>query len=80
MGPMESYQPRRGRLTAEQTATLLGISRENLRLLVHRGRLHRAGGSPRRPEFDVAEVTALNAARRSASGTPALVQVRDNSA
>ena len=68
MGLMESYQPRRGRLTAEQTATLLGISRANLRLLVHRGQLHRVGGSPRRPEFDVEEVTALHAARTERSG------------
>jgi hypothetical protein len=72
MGHMETYQPRRGRLTAEQTASLLGISRENLRLLVHRGKLHRAGGSPRRPEFDVKEVTALHATRLQRSGQPIL--------
>ena len=72
MGPMESYQPRRGRLTAEQTATLLGVSRENLRLLVHRGKLHRVGGSPRRPEFDVQEVTALHADRLKRSDQPVL--------
>lgn len=72
MGPMETYQPRRGRLTAEQTASLLGVSRENLRLLVHRGKLHRAGGSPRRPQFDVEEVTALHADRMQRSGQPIL--------
>ncbi|MFF7259485.1 hypothetical protein ACFZCL_04215 [Streptomyces sp. NPDC008159] len=67
---MESYQPRQGRLTAEQTATALGISRENLRLMVHRGKLRRAGGSPRRPEFDVQDVLALHAARMERSGQP----------
>ena len=74
MGPMESYQPRQGRLTAEQTATLLGITRENLRLLVHRGQLHRVGGSPRRPQFDVTEVTALHAARAQRAGVTAPMQ------
>lgn len=68
MGPMEFYQPRQGRLTAEQTATLLDVSRENLRLLVHRGHLHRVGGTRYRPQFDVAEVTALHAARLERSG------------
>ncbi|MBD9703389.1 hypothetical protein IHE56_15125 [Streptomyces sp. ID01-12c] len=77
---MKSYQPRRGRLTADQTATLLGITRTNLRLLVHRGKLHRVGGSPRRPEFDVAEVAALQAAREERSGGPTFTQVRGNSA
>lgn len=74
MGLMESYQPRQGRLTAEQTAMLLGITRENLRLLVHRGQLHRVGGSPRRPQFDVAEVTDLHATRMQRTNSPALTQ------
>ncbi|WP_059081614.1 helix-turn-helix domain-containing protein [Streptomyces scabiei] len=67
---MESYQPPQGRLTAEQTATLLGITRGNLRLLVRRGHLHHAGGTRYRPQFDVAEVTALHAARTQRSGQP----------
>lgn len=74
MGLMESYQPRQGRLTAEQTAMLLGITRENLRLLVYRGQLHRVGGTPRRPQFDVTEVTDLHATRMQRSGATALMQ------
>ncbi|MDX3294624.1 hypothetical protein PV569_13000 [Streptomyces scabiei] len=67
---MESYQPPQGRLTAEQTAMLLGVTRGNLRLLVRRGHLHHAGGTRYRPQFDVAEVTALHAARMEPSGQP----------
>jgi hypothetical protein len=72
MGLMESYQPPQGRLTADQTATLLGITRENLRVLVHRGQLQRVGGSPRRPQFDVKQVTALHATRLERSGQPVI--------
>ena len=78
MGLMESYQPRQGRLTAEQTAILLGITRENLRLLVHRRQLHRVGGSPRRPQFDVEEVTALHAARMQRTNATAPAQPSRN--
>ncbi|MFH9977929.1 hypothetical protein ACH4ND_01450 [Streptomyces sp. NPDC017179] len=60
---MESQIIRPGYLTAHQTARLLGIGLGGVRLLVHRGQLHRAGGSPRQPWYAVDEVTALAAKR-----------------
>ncbi|MGW0821817.1 hypothetical protein [Streptomyces sp. NPDC002845] len=65
---MELNHPPRGRLTAAQTATLLGVTRENLRLLVHRGKLTHVGGTPRRPLYDANEVAALHATRAEHSG------------
>ncbi|MBW8701872.1 hypothetical protein MBT84_19890 [Streptomyces sp. MBT84] len=61
---MESQNIRPGHLTAHQTARALGISLGGVRLLVHRGQLHRSGGSPRQPWYTVQDVTALAAKRR----------------
>ncbi|MFB6962374.1 hypothetical protein ACFCYB_36700 [Streptomyces sp. NPDC056309] len=60
---MESQIIRPGYLTAHQTVRVLGISLGGVRLLVHRGQLHRAGGSPRQPWYAVDGVTALAAKR-----------------
>lgn len=54
-----------GHMTAHQIADQFGITLEGVRKLVQRGRLHRAGGSPRQPWYDTAEVIAL--ARRKAA-------------
>ncbi|MGW0795172.1 hypothetical protein [Streptomyces sp. NPDC002692] len=66
---MTQYVPP-GHLDAEQTATLLGVTRGNLRILVHRGRLATAGGTARHPHFLLADVEALYAERAAASGQP----------
>lgn len=55
---MESLISRPGRMTAHQVAEQLGISLGAVRLLVHRGRLTRVGGTPRQPWYDTADVTA----------------------
>ncbi|MBL3670623.1 hypothetical protein JL475_32580 [Streptomyces sp. M2CJ-2] len=60
---MESQIIRPGYLTAHQTARVLSISLGGVRLLVHRGQLHRAGGSPRQPWYAVEDVQALAAKR-----------------
>nr|WP_254407315.1 hypothetical protein [Streptomyces sp. GMY02] len=52
-----------GHLTAHQTANALGIGLGGVRLLVHRGRLKRAGGTERHPYYASSDVTALIAAR-----------------
>lgn len=60
---MESTNLRPGRLTAHQTAQLLGIGLGGVRLLVHRGKLKRSGGTPRQPWYAVEDVAALAAER-----------------
>lgn len=69
MGSMTRYVPP-GRLDADQTATVLGVSRGNLRLLVHRGHLTRVGGTERHPQYDLEAVNALYAERAIRSGRP----------
>ncbi|MGW0566090.1 hypothetical protein [Streptomyces tauricus] len=59
-----------GRLDADQAAKLLGVTRGNLRLLVHRGQLQRTGGTERHPQFDIEAVSALYAERAARSGRP----------
>lgn len=65
MEAMESQNIRPGHLTAHQTAQQLGITLGGVRLLVHRGQLHRSGGTPRQPWYAVQDVATL-AAKRSA--------------
>ncbi|MFF5186450.1 hypothetical protein ACFY30_22185 [Streptomyces sp. NPDC000345] len=60
---MESQILRPGYLTAHQTARTLGITLDGVRQLVHRGKLTRAGGSPRQPWYAVDDVTAYAANR-----------------
>ena len=60
---MESQIIRPGHLTAHQVATQLGISLGGVRLLVHRGRLKRSGGTARQPWYAVDDVAALLAKR-----------------
>lgn len=55
-----------GHMTAHQIAGQLGITLDAVRQLVRRGRLHKAGGSPRQPWYDTAEVIALRADRKAA--------------
>ncbi|MER6956025.1 hypothetical protein [Streptomyces sp. NPDC000618] len=62
---MESQIVRPGYLTAHQTAHLLGITLGGVRLLVHRGQLARADGTPRQPWYAASDVAAL-AAKRAA--------------
>jgi hypothetical protein len=64
---MESTNLRPGHLTAHQTAQQLGITLEGVRQLVHRGRLHRSGGTPRQPWYAVNDVATLQAERRRAN-------------
>ncbi|MFF3891377.1 hypothetical protein [Streptomyces sp. NPDC001914] len=66
---MSPYVPP-GHLDAEQTATLLGITRGNLRILVHRGHLTPAGGTDRHPHFRLTDVDALYAQRAARSQRP----------
>lgn len=61
---MESQIIRPGYLTAHQAAHVLGVSLGGVRLLVHRGQLARAGGSPRQPWYKIEDVSALDAKRR----------------
>lgn len=63
---MESQIIRPGYLTAHQTARVLGVSLGAVRLLVHRGQLQRAGGSPRQPWYAADDVAALAAKRAAA--------------
>lgn len=55
-----------GHMSAHQVATTLGIGLGGVRQLVARGRLQRAGGSPRQPWYDSDQVLALLAARVAA--------------
>ncbi|MEL3944862.1 hypothetical protein [Streptomyces sp. LNU-CPARS28] len=66
---MTRYVPP-GRLSADQAATLLGITRGNLRILIHRGQLTRTGGTERHPQFDIEDVSTLYADRAARSGQP----------
>ncbi|MGW6210953.1 hypothetical protein [Streptomyces sp. NPDC055109] len=66
---MSQYVPP-GYLDAEQTATLLGVARGNLRILVHRGQLEAKGGTTRHPHFLLADVEALYEERAHRSGQP----------
>ena len=66
---MTQYVPP-GHLDAEQTATLLGVTRGNLRILVHRGQLHTSGGTDRHPHYLLEDVEALYAERAARSGHP----------
>jgi hypothetical protein len=67
---MQSHFARSGRLTAQQAATLLGVTLGNLRVLVHRGQLQRAGGTRYQPQYALADVTALYAARNAGQSAP----------
>lgn len=62
-GGMEPLYVPAGHMTARQTADTLGIQLTGVRDLVARGRLTRAGGSPRQPYYDTAQVLALLAER-----------------
>lgn len=55
-----------GCMTAHQTAQTLGITLSGVRDLVHRGKLTRAGGTPRQPYYDTQQVLRLMAARQPA--------------
>jgi hypothetical protein len=46
-------------MTAHQAAQQLGITLSGVRDLVHRGKLTRAGGSPRQPWYDSEQVLAI---------------------
>lgn len=48
-----------GYMSAHQVARYLETDLSGLRKLVFRGKLHRAGGSPRQPWYDTDEVIAL---------------------
>ncbi|MFF9129134.1 hypothetical protein [Streptomyces sp. NPDC014806] len=63
---MQSQILRPGYLTAHQTAQVLGVKLGAVRQLVYRGRLQRAGGTPRQPWYAVADVQALLAERAAA--------------
>ena len=64
---MESQMIRPGHLTAHQVAQQLGITLGGVRLLVHRGQVHRSGGTPRQPWYAVTDVAALVAKRQQRS-------------
>jgi hypothetical protein len=63
---MEALYVPAGYMTAHQVADTLGIKLTGVRDLVHRGHLHRVGGSPRQPRYDSDRVFALLAARLAA--------------
>lgn len=69
MGHMTQYVPP-GHLDADQTAALLGVTRGNLRVLVHRGHLTASGGTDRHPHYALEDVEALYALRTARSGCP----------
>ncbi|WP_406365269.1 hypothetical protein [Streptomyces sp. NBC_00645] len=66
---MSQYVPP-GHLDADQTATLLGVTRGNLRILVHRRQLTTSGGTDRHPHYLLADVQALYEERAARSGHP----------
>ncbi|MFE1925814.1 hypothetical protein ACFW91_24985 [Streptomyces asoensis] len=66
---MQSHYAPPGRLTSQQAATLLGITTTNLRVIVHRGQLKRAGGTRYRPQYALEDVNALSIARAANHGT-----------
>lgn len=55
-----------GCMSAHQVAEALDIKLTGVRDLVARGHLTRAGGTPRQPWYDTAQVRALAAARQPA--------------
>ncbi|MFX4294087.1 helix-turn-helix domain-containing protein [Streptomyces bohaiensis] len=63
---MEPLHVPPGHMTTHQVAGQLGISLSGVRQLVRRGRLARAGGSPRQPYFATADVMALIRSRAAA--------------
>lgn len=63
---MEPLHLPAGYMTAHQTAQTLDITLSGVRDLVHRGKLKRAGGSPRQPWYDSSAVLALWADRQPA--------------
>jgi hypothetical protein len=60
---MEPLYVPAGHMTTRQVANTLGISPSGVRQLVARGRLTRAGGSPRQPYYDTTAVLAILAER-----------------
>ncbi|MET9876563.1 hypothetical protein ABZZ36_18340 [Actinacidiphila glaucinigra] len=63
---MEPLHMPPGYMSAHQVAQQLDITLGAVRILVHRGRLHRAGGTPRQPWYDSDEVDALLQSRQAA--------------
>lgn len=63
MDTMTSLYVPPGHLTTDQVAQALGTSTGAVRNLVYRGRLQRAGGTPRHPWFRAADVAAITAER-----------------
>ncbi|CAG6392761.1 helix-turn-helix domain-containing protein [Streptomyces cocklensis] len=63
---MEPLYVPAGHMTTRQVASTLGIGPSGVRQLVARGRLTRAGGSPRQPYYDTAQVLAILAERVAA--------------
>jgi hypothetical protein len=61
---MHQLYARPGHLTAEQTRQALGITAGALRNLVYRKKIATSGGTPRHPQFAVADVAALAAKRQ----------------
>ena len=53
-----------GRYSTADVARALGTTPGAVRNLVYRGRLQRAGGTPRHPQFAVTDVAALLAERQ----------------
>jgi predicted ArsR family transcriptional regulator len=63
---MEPLYVPAGHMSARQVADALGITPSGVRDLVARGRLARAGGSPRQPYYDTTAVLAVLADRQPA--------------
>ncbi|MFJ8110441.1 helix-turn-helix domain-containing protein [Streptomyces sp. NPDC096132] len=63
---MESQILRPGYLTAHQAARVLGVDLATVRQLVRRGKLARAGGTPRQPWYATEDVAAYAASRTTA--------------
>jgi hypothetical protein len=63
---MEPLHMPPGYMSAHQVAQQLGITLGAVRLLVHRGRLNRAGGTTRQPWYDTTEVVGLQRDRQAA--------------
>lgn len=61
---MEPLYVPAGHMSAHQVAQTLGIKLTGVRDLVHRGRLQRAGGTPRQPYYDTQAVLELLASRQ----------------
>lgn len=65
MDPMEPLYTPAGHMTAHQVAAQLGITLPGVRQLVRRGRLVRAGGTPRQPYYATTAVLALLDSRQA---------------